>query len=113
MKSHKLKMLSLTIIFTMLFLALASPKASAEYRAFELKITDTEKNKDRAIISTLDNLQYPRYYPLNKNESIAYVDSWMCYENMSDFTKTCAKPDRDMATEMPTTPLKTNSAANP
>ncbi|MCB0350932.1 MAG: hypothetical protein KDD38_07100 [Bdellovibrionales bacterium] len=102
----------------LLFLTVAaSPKASAEYRAFELTITDTDKNKERTVISTLDHLQYPRYYPLMKNEIIAYTDSWMCYENMANFTKTCNKPDRDVATlkpsSTPPTPLKTNSATNP
>lgn len=77
-----------------------SLKASAEYRAFELKITDTEKNKERIIISTLDQIQYPRYYPLAKNEIITYENSWMCYDNMSNFKSPC-------------TPLKTNSANNP
>lgn len=68
--------------------------ARAEYRAFELSITEIEKNKTRTVISVLDHIQYPRYYPLNKNETIAYVDSWMCFENMSFFRKVCPKPDR-------------------
>lgn len=81
-------------------LQFSSPKASAEYRAFELRIDDTEKSKTRIVISVLDHLQYPHYYPLNKNETIAYVDSWMCFENMSNFRKPCPKPDRKPSSDV-------------
>jgi hypothetical protein len=69
-------------------------QSRAEYRAYELRIEDTEKSKSRTVLTVLDHLQYPQYYPLNKGETIAYVDSWMCFENMSFFRKICAKPDR-------------------
>ncbi len=73
-------------------------KAHSEYRAFELRIDNTEEGKSRTVISSLDNYQYPRYYPLEKKEVISYVDSWMCFENMSDFRRVCAKPaDRGTA----------------
>jgi hypothetical protein len=75
----------------------AGQKAMAEYRAFELKITNTEKNKDYSVVSILDHLQYPKYHPMLKNEVIAYVDSWRCKENMSEFRRPCAKPDRTPA----------------
>jgi hypothetical protein len=77
----------------LLLAVLSGPKASAEYRAYQLNITDTEKNKSHLVMSTLDHLQYPRFHPLNKNEAIAYVDSWRCKGNMSNFRAICAKPE--------------------
>lgn len=71
---------------------IASPKAGAEYRAFELKIENVEKSKVRTVITTLDHLQYPRLYPVEKDEIVTYVDSWMCRENMSNFRPACPKP---------------------
>jgi len=75
--------------------------ARAEYRAFELRIDNTEKGTSRPAFSTFDQIQYPRFYPLAKNEVIHYVDSWMCFENMSNFRKMCAKPDRAPAAASP------------
>ncbi len=66
---------------------------SAEYRTFELRIDDIEKNKSRTATSTLDHLQYARYFPLQKNEVVVYVDSWMCKGNTSNFKPTCKKPE--------------------
>lgn len=82
---------------------LSGLKANAEYRAYELKIEDTEKGKSRTVVSTLDNLQYPRFYPLEKNEVISYVDSWMCRENTAN-KPICPKPS-----ESPVTTPKTSS----
>ncbi len=73
---------------------ISSLSASAEYRAFELRIDNTEKGSSRTVVSVLDHLQYPHFYPLNNNEVAIYADSWMCYENMSYFRRTCPKPDR-------------------
>lgn len=91
-----------------LFSALAAT-SHAEYRAFELKIDDAEKNKSRTITSTLDHLQYPKYFSLAKNEVISYVDSWMCLENMANFKPPCPKPG---PTALPTNP-KPNSSQKP
>jgi hypothetical protein len=71
---------------------LLSVNGHAEYRAFELLIENTEKNTSRTVISNMDQLQYPSYYPLQKNETIQYVDSWMCQGNMSNGSPTCRKP---------------------
>jgi hypothetical protein len=84
------------------FLALAcsflfGSLAFAEYRAFELKIENSETGASRSEITTLDHLQYPKFYPLQKNERVGYVDSWMCRENTSHFKKICPKPDRSAA----------------
>jgi hypothetical protein len=77
---------------------IASTKVWAEYRAFQLEI---DGGASRDVISILDQYQYPVYHPLNKGETIKYVDSWMCYENMSQFQKPCAKPDRKPAVATP------------
>ncbi len=76
-----------------IILLIISTKVEAEYRAYQLQI-DAGDGKGREVISTLDQYQYPVYNPLNQGETIKYVDSWMCYENMSQFRKTCAKPER-------------------
>lgn len=64
-----------------------------EYRAYELRITNTATGVTRTVASTLDNLQYPTYHPLQASEIIEYVDSWMCYGNTSNFRAICPKPD--------------------
>lgn len=52
--------------------------ASAEYRAFELEITDTESGNSRRVLTTMDHLQYSTYYPVKASEQVFYVTSWMC-----------------------------------
>lgn len=79
---------------------------AAEYRTFELRIDDTIKNKSRTVTGTLDHLQYPRYFPLQKGEVAVYVDSWMCKGNTSNFKPTCKKPE-------PLTPLATQAPSSP
>ena len=96
-----------TLLITIL---ISSPWARAEYRAYELRLDNTEKGTSRTVISTLDHLQYPRYYPLAKGEVAAYVDSWRCRENMSHFRKTCPKPDRAAASAAPITTLQAGTA---
>lgn len=88
------------IILLFSSLQFSSLKSGAEYRAFELQIDDIEKNKSRSVITVLDHIQYPHYYPLNKNETIAYIDSWMCFDNMSYFRKVCAKPERKPSSDL-------------
>lgn len=90
------------LITTLVILSL--PSARAEYRAYELKIENTETNKGRTEISTLDHLQYPRYFPLAAGEKISYVDSWMCRGNTSNFKKPCAKPIRAAASTTAASP---------
>ena len=77
-----------------------------EYRAYELRITNTSTGDARTVVSTLDNLQYPVYYPLQASEVIQYVDSWMCYGNMSQFHPICPKPAVLLTPQPPTTVQK-------
>ena len=84
--------------FTVALFLLFYTAVFAEYRAFELKITNQTTGTERTITSTLDDLQYPRYHPLGRDELITYVDSWMCFDNMSDFKAACPKPNSDPQT---------------
>lgn len=64
----------------------------ADYRVYELTISNTTTGEQRQVLSTLDHLQYPTYYPLQPNENIEYTDSWMCFGNYSDFKPYCPNP---------------------
>ncbi|OFZ16002.1 MAG: hypothetical protein A2Z20_03325 [Bdellovibrionales bacterium RBG_16_40_8] len=94
-------------LLVFVFIIILVIKSQAEYRAFELKIEDAQTGKFQTVFSNLDHLQYSRYYVLAKNESISYVDSWMCYENMSGFKSVCRKPDTNI--QPASTVLKPNS----
>ncbi|MDZ4660566.1 MAG: hypothetical protein SGJ18_02985 [Pseudomonadota bacterium] len=65
----------------------------AEYRAFELRISNTQTGKNRIVRSILDQGQYPQYYYLSAAEIIEYQDSWMCYERSDHFKPICANPN--------------------
>src|SRR6185312_13871251 len=87
-----------TLLFILTFSVFIFPDlVLGEYRAYELKITNTDTSQSRTVVSTIDNLQYSTYYPLQKSEIIEYVDSWMCYGNTGDFQSICPKPDRSTA----------------
>ncbi|MES2855345.1 MAG: hypothetical protein V4692_05760 [Bdellovibrionota bacterium] len=53
--------------------------AQAEYRVFELKLTNSTTGQLRSVITTLDHLQYSTYYPVKKDETIEIADTWMCW----------------------------------
>ena len=55
----------------------------SEYRAYRLEVENLETGETREVVSTLDHIQYPQYYPLNPNETINYVESWMCWGRTS------------------------------
>ncbi len=58
--------------------------AHAEYRAFELVITDSTSGQERVVLSTLDPNQYRGYYPAKPGEKITYRQSWRCKGNTPD-----------------------------
>lgn len=66
--------------------------AKAEYRAYRLKINNTTTGQERIVLSTLDHIQYPGYHPVNANETVQYVESWMCRGNTSGYKPICAQP---------------------
>lgn len=69
--------------------------AWGEYRTYELLITNSTSGNTRTVVSTLDHIQYPYYYPLNQGETIQYVDSWMCWGNTEKFKPLCPKPESE------------------
>lgn len=80
-----------------LIILLPVPASVAEYRAYELLIEDVESGKQRKVVTTLDHLQYPTYYPLSNGEKVSYLNSWMCHQNTGDFKDICQSPEKDRA----------------
>jgi hypothetical protein len=80
-----MKFLTAFILFPLL--------AQAEYRAFELVITNKVTGTERVVLSSLDPDQYRGYYPLDPGETITYRDTWMCKGNTSE-KQICPKPPR-------------------
>lgn len=68
--------------------------AQAEYRAFELVITDSESGTEKIVLSTLDPNQYRRYYAIKLTETVKYQDTWRCRGNTSWNTPICPKPEK-------------------
>ncbi len=66
--------------------------AHAEYRAFELVITNAATGQERVVISTLDPNQYRGYYPVAVEEKVTYRSTWKCKGNTS-LKPVCSKPD--------------------
>jgi hypothetical protein len=77
-----------------LLLILLAAQAKAEYRAFELVITDPTSGQERVVISTLDPNQYRRYYPIKPQEKITYRQTWRCRGNTSGYQAVCPKPEK-------------------
>lgn len=77
---------------TKLALALLLTYANAEYRAFELVITDEATGQERVEISTLDPNQYRGYHPVKYTETVTYRATWMCKGNTSG-KPVCAQPE--------------------
>lgn len=81
---------------------LFSLKGTAEYRAFLLRIQKvTNPGEFRELISTLDPLQYPGYFPLKEDEQVAYVRTWMCWGRTSE-KPICPDPNAAPSAEDPT-----------
>lgn len=75
------------------FLIFFSFHAPAEYRAFELVITDSTSGQERITLSTLDPLQYRRYYAIKMNDKVTYRATWRCRGNTSWNRPICPKPE--------------------
>ena len=80
--------------------------ARAEYRAFELVITNTATGTERVVIATLDPKQFRAYYPVALEEQVTYRATWKCKGNTAQ-KPVCAKPDT--ATSPKTAPVPTPS----
>lgn len=75
-----------------IFIFLVSLPAAAEYRAYMLEITPAEGQEPVQVVSVLDDIQYPEYYPLRTGETIQLVQSWMCWERSDHFKAICKRP---------------------
>lgn len=78
---------------SLLVCLLISEGAWAEYRVFDLEITNTETGQTRNVLSTLDDIQYPGYYPLRAQETIRISDTWMCWKRSDHFQRYCPNPN--------------------
>ena len=67
-------------------------EARAEYRVFQLVITDQTTGKARTVISNLDDLQYTQYHYVKSTESIAVQDTWMCWRRSDNYQPYCPNP---------------------
>ena len=65
---------------------------SAEYRAFWLKIDNPKTKSFRTEVSSLDPGQYVRYHPLRAEETIVYLDTWMCKDRTGPLEPECKSP---------------------
>lgn len=80
-------------LLVLLLALLFSAAASAEYRAFLLRIAKRANPQDhRLVVSTLDPLQYPTYYTVEPDEVVTYDDTWMCRGRTGDARPVCTSP---------------------
>ncbi len=84
--------------------ALGSSSGQAEYRAFELVISNSQTGEERVILSMFDPLQYQVFYPVRPDEMVQYRDTWRCRGNTSGHQPICAKPERAPASPPQTQP---------
>jgi hypothetical protein len=78
--------------FLFLILLAVSDLGRAEYRVFNLRITNTQTQAVREVLSTLDPLQYRHYYPVENDEVLSYVETWRCFGRTGDFQPYCPNP---------------------
>ncbi len=71
-----------------------SLRAHAEYRMFTLKITNKQTQDYRLVDSTLDPIQYPYYYSVQKDEVVQYTDTWRCYGRTGGEQPPCPNPKK-------------------
>jgi len=71
--------------------------AFAEYRVYQLKITDTQTQKSREVLTTMMPQGYIVYYPIRSTEMVEIVDHWMCWKRSDGYQKPCTRPFADMA----------------
>ncbi|MCB9072730.1 MAG: hypothetical protein H6623_03845 [Bdellovibrionaceae bacterium] len=77
----------------LLFLSFLSP---AEYRVYQLKITDVQSKKSREVLSPLMPAAYIVYYPIRSTEMVEILDHWMCWERSDGFKKPCTRPSTSL-----------------
>ncbi len=92
-------------MLALIFIFLSPTMVFAEYRAFELRISNATTGKVRTVTSTLDQYQYPEYHHTQMGDNVEYVSSWMCRGRTSDFMAICPNPGALVApTQNPVAP---------
>jgi hypothetical protein len=79
-------------IFSFIFILFFVYSAHAEYRVYQLKITDTTTKKSREILTTLMPKAYIFYYPIRSTEMVEMMDHWMCWKRSDGYQKPCTRP---------------------
>ena len=75
-----------------LVFGLVASLARADYRAYELTITNADTGATRTVVSTLDHLQYPGYHPLSSREIIRLSGTWRCLGPSYHYRPICPRP---------------------
>jgi hypothetical protein len=78
--------------FLLFWILSSSTAARAEYRAFELVLTDPTTGQEKVVVSTLDPWQYVIYHPVGPQVQVIYRSTWMCRGNTSNFKPICPNP---------------------
>jgi len=68
-----------------------SLEARAEYRAFNLTITNSNTGAQRKVLINLDPIQYRETHGVLPEEVIEIESTWMCYGDTSN-KPTCPDP---------------------
>ncbi len=76
----------------MLWFLLLFNFAHAEYRAFELVITNPTTGQERVVKSNLNPGEYRRFHAIQPDEQITYRATWMCRGNTSFLKPICPNP---------------------
>jgi hypothetical protein len=78
--------------------------ALAEYRVFTLHISNADATQVKQVQTTLDPEQYIGFYPLQKGQTISYIETWKCLGRTDLFKPHCDNPrllDRNPASQSP------------
>jgi len=85
--------------FFLIYLFFYSQLSFAEYRAFTLLITNNKLGTNKQFDSTLDPDQYKFFFPITSDETIHYIDTWLCKGNTSRLDQICTKPNRQPSSQ--------------
>lgn len=84
-----------------------------EYRVFLLEIRHVDQDSTRQVISTLDQYQYPEFYPVSTRELVTLIDHWMCYGRTFGHQPPCERPVLEEQTGEPEQLLLPRGLASP
>ena len=94
-----------TLGIILVAILMTTSNARAEYRVYELLISNKATGSSRVYKSTLDDQQYAGYYLVQPGETVVIQATWMCRERSEFFKDFCPNP-RLAANPAPITPPK-------